>query len=82
MSRFRVLRSCVIAAGLLLAVRAASAQPSTILNTYVLFAQDDIRARTLTVNGGNVGVNDGLLYPRRRDRGPVADRGRHRHMDA
>ena len=62
MSRCRVLRSCVIAAGLVLLARAASAQPSTNLDTYVLFAQDNLRARTLTVNGGNVGVNDGLLY--------------------
>jgi len=62
MSRCRVLRSWVIAAGLLLAARAASAQPSSILNTYVLFGQDNVRIRTLTVTDGNIGVNDGLLY--------------------
>jgi hypothetical protein len=58
----------VVAVGLLLIARIASAEPSTILNTYVLFAQDNMRVRTLTVTKGNIGVNDGLLY----FRGPVA----------
>ena len=63
MSRCRVLRSCVVAAGLILIARAASAQPSTNLDTYVLFAQENIRIRTLEVkSGGNLGVNAGLLY--------------------
>jgi hypothetical protein len=63
MSDRRVPRPFVAAVGLLLAVATtAAAQPNTIFNTYVLFAQDNLRVRTATVTDGNIGVNDGLLY--------------------
>jgi hypothetical protein len=48
----------------LLAAGRAAAGPSTILNTYALFAQDNLRVRTLTLNDGDMGVNNGLLYLR------------------
>jgi hypothetical protein len=51
----------------------AAAQPSTILNTYVLFAQDNMRIRTATVSDGDLGVNDGLLYLRGAVLGPNSD---------
>jgi hypothetical protein len=57
----------------LLAAGRAAAGPSTILNTYVLFAQDNLRVRTLTLNGGDMGVNNGLLYMRGAVLGPQSD---------
>jgi hypothetical protein len=51
----------------------ASAAASTILNTYVLFGQDNVRIRTLTLNGGDLGVNNGLLYLRGAVLGPQSD---------
>jgi len=39
----------------------ASAQPSTMLSTYVLFAQDSLNSRSVTIQDGDVGVNDGMM---------------------
>jgi hypothetical protein len=62
------------AVGLLLAVAGtAFAQPSTILNGYVLFAQDNLRIRTATIADGDVGVNAGILYLRGTINAPKSD---------
>jgi hypothetical protein len=65
MYRIAVSRPIAVACALVLvAAGAALAQPSTLLNTYVLFAKDNMRIRTATVSDGDLGVNDGLLYLR------------------
>src|SRR5262249_55292428 len=60
--RTRALAAAV--AALLAAAGAAAAAPTTSLDDYVLFAEESLHARTVTVDAGDVGVNDGLLYLR------------------
>jgi hypothetical protein len=64
----RRLRRVVSGAFVLALVTAAApvaAQPSTDVSTYVLFGGQSVRLQSVTaLSGGNVGVNDGLLYTR------------------
>jgi hypothetical protein len=67
-------RRALAGAIVLLAVRfAGAAGPSAILNTYALFARDDMHVRTLTLSDGDVGVSNGLLYMRGAVLGPKSD---------
>jgi YVTN family beta-propeller protein/cysteine-rich repeat protein len=60
---FRRSLRCVLLAVLVTAPRVAGAQ-STDLGSYVLFATDEMRARGLAVERGDVGVNNGPLFVR------------------
>jgi hypothetical protein len=51
----------------------AAAQPSAFFNSYVLFAQDNLRIRTAKIEQGNVGVNDGVLYFRGAIQAPTCE---------
>jgi hypothetical protein len=73
MSRDWAWRAIAASTLVLLTAGRAAAGPSTILNTYALFAQDNMRIRTLNLTGGDMGVNAGLLYMRGAVLGPQSD---------
>jgi len=61
MTMTSLIRCCVAIGVGLFAAGASAAGPSTRLDDYVLFAASELRAKTLRVDRGDVGVNAGAL---------------------